>query len=167
MYYSGINDIDSVNGIGVGVALYVSGCTHHCKGCFNPETWSFTNGDEFTDDTLNYLCDLVNRSYIDYFSVLGGEPFEPQNVNTVYKIIRHIKSINPSLVIYIWSGYLYEDLIKRSDCIKLLSLCDYLIDGEFKIELRDLRLMLRGSSNQRVIDLKQSLSKNTCILYEI
>ena len=167
MYYSGINDIDSANGIGAGVAIYVSGCTHHCNGCFNPETWNFNNGDEFTDDTLNYLSNLVNRPYIDYFSVLGGEPFEFENVDTVIKIVRHIKSVNPNLTIYIWSGYLFEYLLENTKRRELLSLCDYLIDGEFKIECRNLKLKLRGSSNQRVIDIKQSLETNTTKLSDL
>lgn len=164
MYYSGLYDIDSTNGIGVGVSLFVSGCTHHCKGCFNPETWNFHNGNVFDDSVMDKLLSCINKPYIDYFSILGGEPFEKENVNTVLDIIKQVKSQKTNLVIYIWSGYLYEDLLKRKECVDVLKLCDYLIDGEFVIEKRDLKLELRGSLNQRVIDLRKSLITNSVVL---
>ena len=153
MYYSGINDIDSINGRGVGVSFYVSGCRHHCKGCFNPETWSFTNGTEYTEDTLKELIRLIDRPYIDYFSILGGDPFEPENMPTVLDIVEIIRIKFPKLQINIWSGYLYEDLIKDSMANKILQLCDILVDGEYEEDKRDLKLELRGSSNQRIIKL--------------
>lgn len=165
MYYSGLKEIDSTNGIGVGVSLFVSGCNHHCKGCFNPETWNFTNGEPFTEDTMLRLIDLVDRDYIDFFSVLGGEPYDEKNIDTVISIVSEVRNINPNIKIFSWSGYTFEELVLREKAFKLMSLCDYLIDGEFKLELKDLNLQLRGSSNQRVIDLKQSLLKD-CV-YEI
>lgn len=164
MFISGINDIDSINGFGAGVAIFVSGCTHHCDGCFNPETWNFRNGEPFTDKTLNTLIDYVKRPYIDYFSVLGGEPFEEQNIGTVYTIINKVKEARPDIEINIWSGYSFEDLVQRESCKKVLSLCDRLVDGEFKKDLKDLKLKLRGSSNQRIINLKRSLKENNLIL---
>lgn len=157
LYYSGLNEIDSTNGIGVGVSLFVSGCNHHCKGCFNPETWNFSNGKPFTDDTILTLINLIDRDYIDFFSVLGGEPYDEQNIDTVIEIVTEVKTVNPNLKIFSWSGYTFEELALREKAVKLMSLCDYLIDGEFKLELRDLSLTLRGSSNQRIIDLPQSL----------
>ena len=154
MYYSGINDIDSVNGKGVGVALYVSGCRHHCKGCFNPETWSFTNGTEYTDETTKELIRLVDRPYIDYFSILGGDPFEPENMPTVLNLVELLRNKFPKLQINIWSGYLYEDLLRDPIANKILQLCDILVDGEYEQDKRDLKLELRGSSNQRIIKLR-------------
>lgn len=165
MYYSGLKEIDSTNGIGVGVSLFVSGCNHHCKGCFNPETWNFTNGEPFTNDTMLRLIDLINRDYIDFFSVLGGEPYDEKNIDTVIEIVSEVKNINPNLKIFSWSGYTFEELVLREKAFKLMSLCDYLIDGEFKLELKDLNLQLRGSSNQRVIDLKKSLERNMVVHY--
>lgn len=165
MYYSGLKEIDSTNGIGVGVSLFVSGCNHHCKGCFNPETWNFSNGKPFTEDTMITLIDLIDRDYIDFFSVLGGEPYDEQNIDTVIEIVTEVKNVNPNLKIFSWSGYTFEELALREKAIKLMSLCDYLIDGEFEIDKKDLNLQLRGSSNQRVIDLKKSLEEDRVILY--
>ena len=165
MFYSGLKEIDSTNGIGVGVSLFVSGCNHHCKGCFNPETWNFTNGEPFTNDTMLRLIDLIDRDYIDFFSVLGGEPYDEKNIDTVIEIVSEVKNINPNLKIFSWSGYTFEELVLREKAFKLMSLCDYLIDGEFKLELKDLNLQLRGSSNQRVIDLKKSLERNMVVRY--
>ena len=153
MYYSGINDIDSINGKGIGVSFYVSGCRHHCKGCFNPETWCFTNGTKYTEETLKELIRLIDRPYIDYFSILGGDPFEPENMPTVLDIVETIRIKFPKLHIYIWSGYLYEELLEQPLACKILSLCDTLIDGEYQEDKRDLKLELRGSSNQRIIKL--------------
>lgn len=155
MYYSGINDIDSINGKGIGVSFYVSGCRHHCKGCFNPETWCFTNGTKYTEETLNELIRLIDRPYIDYFSILGGDPFEPENMPTVLDIVETIRIKFPKLQINIWSGYLYEDLLEQPLARKILQLCDTLIDGEYQEDKRDLKLELRGSSNQRIIQLNQ------------
>lgn len=159
MYYSEIVDLDTTNCVGIGVSIFVSGCTHHCEGCFNKETWNFKNGSEFTDETLQHLKDLVLKDYISCFSVLGGEPFEEENKETVLKIIKEVKSVK-DLKVFIWSGYTYEVLINDEVSKEILDLCDYLIDGEFELEKRDLNLLLRGSSNQRVINLKLSNMSN-------
>ena len=159
MYYSGIKDVDVANCEGVGVSIFVSGCTHHCDGCFNPETWSFKYGKEFTNETLQYLKGLVNKDYITCFSVLGGEPFEEQNMDTVYEIIKEVKKVK-DLKVYIWSGYTYEVLIKNPKAIKILKLCDILVDGEFEKDKKDISLKLRGSSNQRIINLKECLNED-------
>ena len=154
MYYSKIDDIDTANCKGVGVSIFVSGCTRHCEGCFNPETWDFHNGEEFTDKTFSYLLSLIQRSYIDCFSVLGGEPFDYRNKDTVLEIIKAVRELKKSrLKIYIWSGDTYEHLKKDEVSAQILELCDYLIDGAYMKDKQDLNLMLRGSSNQRVIDL--------------
>lgn len=154
MYYSGINDIDSINGIGVGVSLFVSGCRHRCKGCFNPETWNFTNGNIFTDQTLKDIISLIDRPYIDYFSILGGDPFEPENMPVVLSLLQVIREKFPSLTINIWSGYLYEKLLEIPIAKQILELCDVLVDGEYEEDKRDLKLVMRGSSNQRIIKLR-------------
>lgn len=164
MHYAQIREIDSTNCLGVGVSIFVSGCTHHCKGCFNSETWDFKYGEEFTEKELQTLKDLVSRDYIDCFSILGGEPFEDNNIPTVLKIVREIRSIDKNLKIFIWSGYTFEQLIERPVCLEALKLCDYLIDGEFKKELKDDKLILRGSSNQRVIDLKKTFDNSKIFL---
>lgn len=153
MYYSEIVDLDTTNCIGIGVSIFVSGCTHHCEGCFNKETWNFKNGTEFTNETLQHLKELVSREYISCFSVLGGEPFEKQNKDTVLEIIKGVKEVK-DLKVFIWSGYTYEVLVEDKVSKEILDLCDYLIDGEFELDKRDLNLLLRGSSNQRIIDLK-------------
>ena len=168
MFYSKIDDIDTANCKGVGVSIFVSGCNRHCEGCFNPETWDFENGEEFTDKTLSHLISLVQRSYIDCFSVLGGEPFEDRNKEQVLEIIKEMRGLKKSkLHIYIWSGNTYENLIKDEVCSEILSYCDYLIDGAFVKDKQDLNLILRGSSNQRVIDLKATRdSKKIVTLYD-
>lgn len=159
MFYSEIVELDTTNCIGIGVSLFVSGCTHHCEGCFNKETWNFKNGSEFTKETLQHLKELVGRSYISCFSVLGGEPFEPQNKEVVLETIKEVKKVK-DLKVFIWSGYKYEVLLQDKVSKEILDLCDYLIDDEFILAKRDLNLLLRGSSNQRVINLKLSSKDN-------
>lgn len=156
MYYSGLKDKDVANGIGFGVSLFVSGCRHHCKGCFNSQTWDFEAGELFTEDVMDKLCGLLDRPYVDFFSVLGGEPFEPENVGVVLSVIKEVKKRYPNMTINIWSGSLFEDLIKDDVCSKVLHLCDYLIDGEFHECEKDLHLVMRGSKNQRLINLKMT-----------
>lgn len=156
MYYSGLKDKDVANGIGFGVSLFVSGCRHHCKGCFNSQTWDFKAGEPFTEEVRGRLYDLLDRPYVDFFSVLGGEPFEPENVGVVLSVIEEVKKRYPNMTINIWSGSLFEDLIKDDVCSKVLHLCDHLIDGEFHEDEKDLHLVMRGSKNQRLINLKMT-----------
>lgn len=155
MNYMLIDDMDTRNCKGVGVSIFVSGCNIHCKDCFNKEAWDFNNGEEFTEKTMSRLIALVRRSYIDSFSVLGGEPFDERNREQVLEIVKEMRSLKkPILKMFIWSGNLYENLIKDPICEEILSICDYLIDGQFIKEKYDSKLLLRGSSNQRIIDLK-------------
>ena len=155
MYYSTIREVDTANCIGVAVSLFVSGCRNHCEGCFQPETWNFKYGSEFTDDKLDEIISFVKRDYIDSFSILGGDPFEPENIEEVSRIIKAVKEARPDIKIYIWSGYLYENLVKNSFIKKnILDLCDFLIDGKFDLSKKDLSLKLRGSSNQRILDAR-------------
>lgn len=164
MNYASIKTMDTTNGQGYGVSLFVSGCRHHCKGCFNPETWNFSYGTEFTAETMQFLIESLSRPYVDFFAVLGGEPFEPENVGTVLEIITKVKAQFPNIKIYVWSGSSFEDLIKIDICKKVLSLCDYLTDGEFVEAQKNYKLFLRGSENQRVLDLPQSLEAEKPIL---
>ena len=168
MFYSKIDDIDTANCIGVGVSIFVSGCNRHCEGCFNQETWDFHNGEEFTEKTLSKLISLVQRSYVDCFSVLGGEPFEERNKEQVLEIVQTMRGLKKSkLDIYIWSGNTYENLIKDEVCKEILDNCDYLIDGAFDMSKKDMSLKLRGSSNQRVIDLRDSRQSNKLVVLNL
>lgn len=168
MFYSKIDDIDTANCIGVGVSIFVSGCNRHCEGCFNQETWDFNNGEEFTEKTLSKLISLVQRSYVDCFSVLGGEPFEERNKEQVLEIVQTMRGLKKSkLDIYIWSGNTYENLIKDEVCKEILDNCDYLIDGAFDMSKKDMSLKLRGSSNQRVIDLRDSRQSNKLVVLNL
>lgn len=160
MNYAAIKKTDTANGPGIRVSLFVSGCTHGCKGCFNSETWDFCYGQPFTADTEREILQALAPDYIRGFSVLGGEPMEPQNRGTVLELLRKIRSAYPGKSIWCYSGYEYEkDLLQwvRSGdgtVAELLGLIDVLVDGEFVEEKRDLRLAFRGSGNQRLIDLK-------------
>lgn len=164
MRFSKIKDNDIANGMGINMSLWTQGCPHHCKGCFNLETWDFEGGREFTSDDLKYIIDNINKNNIKRdLSILGGEPLCPPNVDGVIKLCREFKKIYPDKTIYLWTGYLFEDLNKKQK--KVLKYIDVLVDGKFEEEKRNLNLMLRGSSNQRIIDVKKTLYKNDIVLY--
>lgn len=160
MNYAKIDPKDSTNGVGFGVSLFVSGCRNHCKGCFNPETWDFHYGEEFTDETMNYIIDLVSRPYIDFFSVLGGDPFEEENRECTLNIIRNVKQVRPDIEIFIWTGRLFEDVINTPYINDILSKSFILVDGKFILEEKDIKLFLQGSQNQRILDCKVSLKEH-------
>lgn len=162
MNYSVIKPLDVANGTGVRVSLFVSGCRNRCKGCFNPETWSFTYGQEFTHETLLELERLLKNPNIEGLSILGGDPFEPENREQVDTICKLVWLYHPGKTIWVWTGYLFEDL-KDLETLKYI---DVLVDGPFVEELKDLRLKWRGSSNQRVIDVKKSLASGEVVLWE-
>lgn len=153
MYYSKIINHDVANGPGWRVSLFVSGCRNRCKGCFNPETWSFTYGQEFTWETVHELERLVNDPNIDGLSILGGDPFEPENREWVETLCAYIRHNCPGKTIWVWTGYDFEDLCE----LPVMKYMDVLVDGRFEESLRDLRLKYRGSSNQRVISVPESL----------
>ena len=173
MYYGEIKNCDIANGIGVRVSLFVSGCTHHCKNCFNPQTWDFNFGKEFTDETENEIIKMLEPDYITGLTVLGGEPFEPSNQERLLPFLKRVKEKYPTKTIWIYSGYLFdEELLKesRARCEytdEILSLTDVLVDGEFVEELKNITLLFRGSSNQRIIDVPKSLEKNTVVIKEL
>ena len=170
MFYGEIKKVDIANGTGVRVSLFVSGCTHHCKGCFNPATWNFDFGCEYTKETENSIMDALSPTYIEGLSLLGGEPFEPQNQPTLVGLLKRIRSELPNKNIWCYSGYTFEELSGQKESraytnttLEMLSLIDILVDGEFVEELKDISLKFRGSSNQRIIDVKKSLEANMVI----
>lgn len=166
MYYSGIKTKDVANGIGFGVSLFVSGCHCHCKGCFNSETWDFDSGKEFTNETLDEIFELLSRPYVDFFSILGGDPFEPENRVEVLAIVSQVRAHFPNLKINIWSHWHYEDVIQDNILKEIIDLCDMFVDGEFILEKKDLHLPLRGSSNQRIIDLNSTRETGELVLFD-
>ena len=162
MNYCKIRQIDIANGNGCRVSIFVSGCERRCKGCFQPETWNFNYGKEFTEQTMELLIELAKPDYISGLSVLGGDPAHPKNWPTIKELIRRFKKAYPNKTVWLWTGYLIEDIFE--DLID--SGIDVIVDGPFKEELKDLRLKYRGSSNQRVIDLKETIRTGDIILLE-
>ena len=158
MKYAKIKFNDTANCPGVGVSFFVQGCPHHCQNCFNPETWDFNGGKEFTKDSLNSIIEGLQANGVHRdLNILGGEPLCPENLFLTYIIIKTVKDVLPDTKVYIWTGYLYEDLIKREDeyTSKILKCADVLIDGPFIQSERDITLSMRGSRNQRIINLKE------------
>ncbi len=170
MNYSAIKTHDVANGIGVRVSLFVSGCTHHCKDCFNAETWDFGFGNPFTEAEEQQIIDALSPSYIKGFSLLGGEPFEPANQRALVSLLERIKKTYPEKDIWCYSGYLLDKELlseSRARCEvtdRMLACIDVLVDGEFQTELKDLSIRFRGSTNQRIISVKESLETGTIVL---
>lgn len=156
MRYASIRNFDISNGAGCGVALFVQGCHFHCKNCFNQSTWDFSGGKEFTAKIKNQLYSLLENPHITRLSVLGGEPLAKENIETVKSII---KDWAGKKEIWVYTGYIYEVISDK----ELLNYVDFLVDGQYEDELRDLNLAFRGSSNQRVIDVKNSLAENKVV----
>ena len=157
MKYAGIIKNDVTAGEGVCVSFFTQGCPHHCAGCHNPETWAFDGGKEFTQEILSELIRDINANGIQRnFCVMGGEPLCPENQFLTQLVISTIKEKYPDIKVYIWTGYLYEDLLASSSSKleNILSMTDVLIDGPYIQEERDITLPMRGSRNQRIIDLK-------------
>ena len=173
MNYGIIKKTDIANGLGVRVSLFVSGCTHHCKGCFNQETWDFNYGCEYTAATQQEILDAVAPSYIAGLTLIGGEPFEPVNQRVLIGLVKEIKNLYPDKNIWCYTGYTYEKDLLSPSCARcevtdeLLSLIDILVDGEFMIEKKNLMLKFRGSENQRIIMCKESFKTGKLILSEL
>lgn len=165
MNYTLIRSMDIANGEGIGTALFVSGCPFHCEGCFNPETWDYGYGKEFTQKTLISLIEATDKPYINRISILGGEPLAPVNLETVSLVIESLKKRFPEKRIWIYSGYTYESLNKNQ--LRVISKADILVDGQFIKEKKDLNLKFRGSSNQRIIDIQQTIKKSRLTLWEV
>lgn len=169
MNYATIKNCDIANGPGVRVSLFVSGCTHRCPGCFNEVAWDFDYGEPFTQDTIDSILDMLRPSYIKGLTLLGGEPFEPQNQGAVVELLRQIRKEMPQKSIWAFSGYLFDkDILsgRLGDTSEYLSYLDVLVDGPFIESKKNLSLRFRGSENQRLIDVPASLKAGEIILWD-
>lgn len=153
MRYNKIRKMDIADGPGVRVSIFMQGCSFNCKNCFNPETHDFSGGREFTDETVNHVIDLCNNENIEGLSILGGEPMHPLNIDGTLKLAKMFKKTYPEKNIWVWTGFLFENL-KEKEVMKYI---DVLVDGQYVDELHNPTLKWRGSSNQRVIDVQKSL----------
>ena len=169
MNYATIKNCDIANGPGVRVSLFVSGCTHRCKGCFNEVAWDFDYGQPFTEEVMDSIVQMLRPSYVRGLTLLGGEPFEPQNQGPVVELLRKVKKELPEKSIWAFSGYLFDkDILsgRLGDCSEYLSYLDVLVDGPFVEAKKNLSLRFRGSENQRLIDVPASLASGEVILWE-
>ena len=188
MRYAKINEIDVTNGKGLGISIFVQGCDLHCKGCFNQETWDFNGGKEFTNEILNEILELLNKPYITRLTILGGEPLAKENVEGVLQIVKFVKQHFPDKKIWLYTGrtilnsnskdnyILFSDddyimlpngednLVYLSHIARLLPMVDYIVDGRYIESQRDLTLAFRGSTNQRIIDVKETLKNKEITL---
>ena len=161
-----IKDNDIANGFGITMSLWTQGCPHHCKGCFNGETWSFVDGEEFTEENLNYIMENIDKHNINRdLSILGGEPLCPENIEGVLHVCEAFKNKYPHKKIYVWTGYTAEnfDELQR----EIFKYADVLVDGKFEEEKKNISLTLRGSSNQRVINVKETIKENKLVLFDL
>lgn len=172
MNYALIRENDIANGPGVRTSLFVSGCRHHCKGCFNPETWNFNYGNPFTQIEIDKIIEASRPSFIEGLTLLGGEPFEPENQDALIELLTQFKAELPNKKIWCYSGFSFEkDLLPKArqnqeSVNELLELIDVLVDGKFVEELKSPTLLFRGSSNQNIIDVKASLSQDKMVLLD-
>lgn len=173
MYYGEIKKCDIANGEGVRTSLFVSGCRRHCPFCFNYQTWDFNFGKEYTQEVEDEIIESLSPSYVKGLSLLGGEPFEPENQLELVKLLRRVKKEFPNKTIWCYTGNVLErDLLNKSFyttevTLEMLSLIDVLVDGEFVQDLKNISLEFRGSSNQRIIDVKKTLASGEVVLYEL
>lgn len=165
MRYNRIKELDISNGTGVRVSLWVQGCSKRCPQCFNKETWDFNGGLPFTEDTINYILNLLkDKSFVKRdLSILGGEPLEPINIPLLTKLLKSVKKELPDVQIWLWSNKKYEEIIT----LELINYLDVLVDGEFVQELYSPKLNFRGSSNQRIIKVQESLTKGEVVLHKL
>ena len=171
MNYATIKNCDIANGPGVRISLFVSGCTHHCKGCFNEVAWDFDYGEPFTQQTIRTILDMMKPGYIMGLTLLGGEPFEPENQGPIVELLRQVKKAYPQKSIWAFSGYLYEKITSHTlgdwaVTQEFLSYLDVLVDGPFVEEKKNLALRFRGSENQRLIDMPATLASGKIVLWE-
>ena len=182
MYYGALKKTDIANGPGVRVSLFVSGCTHHCKECFNPETWNFTFGEEYTDKVMKEILEALRPDYIQGITILGGEPFEPANQRGLLSLYHAIREQYPDKTIWVYTGFYLGDDFKLYDLLQtgdmairaqtpffeeLLAQIDILVDGRYDYRKRNIALNFRGSENQRIIDVRRSLSEKKIVLAEL
>lgn len=172
MNYAEIKEVDIANGPGVRVSLFVSGCTHHCKGCFNEVAWDFDYGKPFTPDVENRLIEALRPYYVRGLTLLGGEPLDPVNQAAVLRFVRRVRNELPDKDIWCYTGYVYDKQIRNGmwdtvmETKELIPLFDVLVDGPFIEAQKDISLKFRGSSNQRIIDVQKTLKNDSVILYE-
>lgn len=174
MRYALIREMDISNGEGVGVSLFVQGCHFHCPGCFNQEEWDFNGGKEWTEDVKNNFFELIDRPFIKRVSFLGGEPLADENAETVYELIQGIKSSFPDKKIWVYTGYSWDAITSSNtdneanfNRTSILQYIDVLVDGQFQLDKQDInhkQIKFAGSTNQRIIDVKQSLKQNEVVL---
>ena len=177
MRYASIRKMDISNGEGIGVSLFVQGCKFMCLNCFNQEAWDFNGGKEWTPKVEEEFLELIDRPYITRISILGGEPLESVNVRQLYLLIKKIKERFSDKKIWLYTGYIYENILinnlnqllhsTQTDEYRqsIVKLCDVLVDGQFETDKKDLTLKFRGSKNQRVIDIQETLKQNKVVLY--
>jgi len=174
MNYAKIRKCDVANGPGVRVSLFVSGCNHHCKNCFNREAWDFNYGEKFTEKQEEQIIEDLKPDYITGLSLLGGEPFEQTNQEGLAPLVEKVKQTYPDKKIWCYTGFTFDKQIlgqmvneeKRDTTKQMLENIDYIVDGRFVEELKDPKLQFRGSANQRIIDVKKSLAENEIILWD-
>jgi len=173
MHIGEIITADSANGLGIRVSIFVSGCTNRCKGCFQPQTWDFEYGRPYTPEIEEFIISELSKSYYDGLTILGGEPFEQSNQREIVKLIRRVKKKLPDRNIWIYTGFTYDkDLVKGGcryiECTdEILDNTDILVDGRFVDELKKITLKFRGSSNQRIIDMRRTRAEGEVILSEL
>ena len=172
MNYSEIKYCDIANGAGVRTTLFVSGCRHHCEGCFNPGTWAFEAGEPFTPEVADKIIESLEPAYVDGLTLLGGEPFEPENQPALIELLRRMRVEHPSKNVWVYSGFTWDQLLEgpsraHTDTVQeMLSLVDVLVDGPFMLAQKEITLRFRGSSNQRIIDVRRSLAAGEVCLWE-
>ena len=174
MNFGQIYYADVANGPGCRTSFFVSGCRHHCKGCFNAETWNFDYGHLYTDEVENELVESIKESYIDGISILGGEPMEPENQPYIRKLVQRVRKEVPESKTWVYSGYTWEELTDENnkschtaDTMDILRNIDVLVDGEFHEDEKDITLLFRGSANQRLIDVQATLEQHEIVLMEM
>ena len=171
MNYADIKKVDVANGEGVRVSIFVSGCNHHCEGCFNECAWDFNYGNKFTDENIDEVINYLDHDHIAGLSLLGGEPLEYANQEGLLPLVKKVKEKLPNKNIWCYTGYTFSDgglEEPQAECEatrEMISLIDVLVDGRFVEELKDIRLNFRGSSNQRIIDVKSTLKAGNIVLY--
>lgn len=172
MHYGQIKNCDIANGEGVRVTLFVSGCTNRCEGCFQPQTWDFGYGEPFTRETEDKLLKMLEPDYIKGLTLLGGEPFEPENQRALLPFVKRVKEAYPNKDIWAFSGFTLEQLLRDEPhprckvTDELLSLIDVLVDGRFDLKKKNIRLRFRGSENQRILKLPETLKSGKPVMWE-
>lgn len=162
MRYNKIRKMDVSNGPGIRVSIFLQGCEFHCKNCFNPETWSFKSGKEFNADAINKVLELSDKDTVTGLSILGGEPMHPKNIEGTIELAKKFKEKFPKKTVWVWSGFLYDDVLKRNP--EIFDYIDVMVDGQYVDELYDPTLRWKGSSNQRVIDIKKTKKSGKVVL---